>query len=117
MQEAYVQGFIQKCAEAGVDPETLVKQSFVPAWGGQSKYIGPERGIGLDLGYTYELGMLPVPKANLRFGDDRFGVGVGPFSTSIDMGRKPGRGFEASSPRSVWKLLADKVRERRAVGE
>lgn len=27
MNEAYVQGFIQKCAEAGVDPEVLVKMA------------------------------------------------------------------------------------------
>lgn len=29
MQDAYVEGFIQKCAELGVDPEALVKQSAV----------------------------------------------------------------------------------------
>jgi len=32
MNEQYVQGFMDKCAEAGVDPEALVKQSISMPW-------------------------------------------------------------------------------------
>lgn len=118
MDENYVQGFADKCAEIGADPEALVKSAILPAWGGQSRYIGPESGLGLDVGYTYGVGAFPIPHVSARLGNDRGGVGLGASImgpiVGLDTGRVPGQGLEASRPRSLWKLLGDRVREVRA---
>jgi hypothetical protein len=43
-EEAYIQGFMDKCAQYGVDPETLYKQALIPPPGLNTPMINPFSG-------------------------------------------------------------------------
>jgi hypothetical protein len=114
MTDFYTQGFVDKCAEHGVDPEQLVKLSgfIIPSWGGASGLTN--QGVGLEGGWAHMLGAVPFPYAGIRAGGEGGGVSIGgPIPMlGIDTGRKPG--WSESRPRSIWKILKDKISEIRS---
>ena len=85
----------------------------VPAWGGGD--ITTNQGLGAQAGYTYLLGGVPIPYAGLRVGGRKGGVSLsGPLPMlGIDMGKRTGS-WESHRPRSIYKLLGDKMTEIKA---
>lgn len=85
----------------------------VPVWGGGD--YTTNQGLGAQAGYTYLLGGVPMPYAGIRIGGKRGGVSVnGPFPMlGLDTGKRTGH-WESGSPRSLWKLLGDKLEEVKA---
>lgn len=111
---AYLQGFLAKCAEAGVDPEALVKAAQLPiwpAWGGGSAVSN--QGVGLEAGWAHLLGLLPYPYIGLRVGGKGGGLSVGgpvPY-LGYDTGRPAG--YSPRKLRSVWKLVYDALTKKK----
>jgi hypothetical protein len=85
----------------------------IPAWGGGD--ITTNQGLGAQAGYTYLLGGVPIPYAGIRIGGKRGGVSVnGPFPMlGLDTGKRTGH-WESAAPRSLWKMLHDKLAEVKA---
>ena len=81
---------------------------FLPSWGGMSGYAGPKTGLGIEGGYTYAGGLVPYPYAGIRAGGKNLGVSAGLPYIGVDTGVQ--KGWHASRPRSLYKLIGDKMR-------
>jgi hypothetical protein len=86
----------------------FLKSAIIPAWGGGQYHLGNDR-VGLQAGYDYLLGTVPVPSLGIRVGGKRGGVGIsGPLpGISLDNGVRPG--WSWNHPRSIWAALGDKL--------
>jgi len=85
------------------------KTAIIPSWGGGQYTIGAKGPVGLQAGYSYALGAVPLPDVGVRFGGENGGVGVGgilPY-ISVDTGARPG--WQWNSPQSIWGWLHDKL--------
>jgi hypothetical protein len=86
------------------------KKTAALSWGGGQYHLGPTNGVGLEAGYDYGLGVLPLPRIGARFGTDKGGISIGgpiPY-IGLDTGRR--KGWTGNNLRSLWKYIADRQR-------
>jgi hypothetical protein len=112
----YIAGYIKAASGRPLEKQSLI----APSWGGGDYHVGTGRGLGADLGYGYLLGAVPLPTASLRIGGDRGGVSAGIMGGLPMLGLDSGGvrpGWQRSYPRSIYKLVTDKLKARRIAGE
>ena len=89
------------------------KYAAIPGWGGMHSTIGSKKSpVNLQIGYSYGLGVIPLPLLGVRLGKrGKVGVTIGSV-LGIDSGVPLTAKFVGSSPRSVWKIIKDKWSKR-----
>lgn len=98
-------------------PEKVEKDAFVilPSWGGGETKSKRHLGMRGRAGYSYAMGILPIPHVGVSFGGDNHEVGIsGPIpGLSLHSGdHKNMSGYEKDMTRSAYKLLSDKAHGR-----
>lgn len=97
------------------------KEAFL-AWGGGQVGLHPKgRGVGVDVGYTNLLGLLPIPTSGMDIGGPNHGFMAGvaadpgsDFGLSPYIGARIGHGRSSgitrNFPRGLPELIYDKIR-------